>query len=368
MPENLCISSFAMPSARNDSSICFTLATASQGWVALGVGSKYMRGADIYAVWLNSTSHPNVHRLVGNGHQLPLPNDIQNMIPLPVSDEQLDHIPEWAAMVASFCRPALIETSYPSGKSVLAGSSYIFAYSTQPPTARIDTLGAQLGFHQAWDTFDFDFTAFDELPAAPTPAPGLSFEQAATIHGLVMWMAWVVSPLVGMFVARYLKTRLGHVWYLSHLALMGLVTGGLTTVGFFLMVAYMHPPHFSRSNPLEDTHIKLGLAIFILMFVQIALGFLSNHFFDARRTSAPLLDRVHWWTGRVLVLAGLANTTLGMVLFRGKGFALPLVFEVVHWTVLGLGILAFAVAELRLGQVHHKLAPSTPDQDPLLEE
>jgi hypothetical protein len=357
---NLCISSSFPDSG---TTTCFRIVSSALGWVSLGVGSEIMKGADIYITWLNSSSLPQVFRLKGAGHFKPVQNSILQHQVVQKKENVSQNIPSWANLDVSFCRPTHVSSG--GSHSIEKDSRYIYAYSDVAPTRDIDYPSANFKFHKVWGAFSFDFTTAQPSVPVILPAPALSFESIAAIHGVLMWIAWIVCPLVGIFIARYCKNYLGHKWYLLHLGIMGILTGLLSTGAFLLIFSAMKAPHFSRSSLLENSHIKFGLVIFILMFVQIGLGFLSNYLFDEKRTAVPIQDRLHWVLGRLLTLGGIINVTMGLILFRTKGFNLPIVFDVVHYSVLLLGGFGFMYGEIFLGQSHHKEVEDG-EQEPLL--
>lgn len=160
-----------------------------------------------------------------------------------------------------------------------------------------------------------------------------------------MWLAWVLFPLFGIFVSRYLKVSLGPKWYYIHIAFMGLLTATSTIVAFVIIVIAKQGPQFVGENLIKDVHFKVGLAIFLLMFVQIALGAGSNVIFDKEKKRTEILHTSHRYLGRPLVLAGIANVSLGVYFW--KGISIWLV--VGHYAVLTIGSLVFLYREVTVG-------------------
>ena len=182
-----------------------------------------------------------------------------------------------------------------------------------------------------------------------------AFEQVSRIHGILMWISWVIIPFIAIFCARYLKCYLGSYWFSLHWFLFGIVSLTLTTVGFFIIYVKMKSPHFSGHSLLKDSHVKLGLIVPLMMIFQICLGLLAHYYFDPTRSKVTTVDKVHWWIGRLVVLLGIINVTLGGYLFKFKKFTYDTFIdvEVLHWTVIGVGILAFVLAEMYIGRKHH---------------
>lgn len=134
-------------------------------------------------------------------------------------------------------------------------------------------------------------------------------QDVINIHAACMWLAWTLSPIVGIFIARYAKTKLGHNWYILHMSIMGITTVGVGLIGLLFVLLYLPPPHF------DSPHAILGLTVMVMMLGQVALGFISNHLYSPDREKVPLVDKSHWWLGRSLVLMGIINCQLGFMLY-----------------------------------------------------
>ena len=120
-------------------------------------------------------------------------------------------------------------------------------------------------------------------------------------HGILFFVGWAVVAPIATFIARFLKAKLGHKWYFLHRGLMGGVLSVLVIIAFALGVAAVsqrQSPHF------DGGHQILGLLIFILIWFQAVLGAIINRLWRPERTKVPIHDKVHWWLGRILILAG----------------------------------------------------------------
>ena len=147
----LCIAS-ALDSQNN---ICFTFYSdylSNSGWVALGIGSDKMAGADMYVAWQNSQkTGATIANLRGTGHSTPRSNSVQNAKYSSIVPQRSDIKSNGAA---SFCRP--IDVS--SGSTVQNGPrSYIWAYSSRGPSGNIDSPSASIAMHEKYGTFTFNF-------------------------------------------------------------------------------------------------------------------------------------------------------------------------------------------------------------------
>jgi hypothetical protein len=88
-------------------------------------------------------------------------------------------------------------------------------------------------------------------------------------------------------------------------------------VWVYSLVIAQGTSHFDvvDSNP----HQLVGLIVMILTAMQPILGFVADRMFVANRFEVPVFpDRVHWWLGRLIIVAAFVNIYLGFKLFPGK--------------------------------------------------
>lgn len=108
-----------------------------------------------------------------------------------------------------------------------------------------------------------------------------------------MVLAWMLFVPLAILIARYGRTLFK--WFPSHRGIQ-LFAFLLIFIAFFLAVgavAMTGQPHFS------NTHEKVGLALFILLFVQVGLG-IAAHSYKAK-------------TGNRYI--GFAHIPLGLIMF-----------------------------------------------------
>lgn len=318
-----------------EENILFTIHSSASGWTGIGIGST-MRDADMYVFWKNSTNDGyTVTRRISNGILMPTYNDDFgkiSIVPLDVPP------PSWSQLSVSF--------SLPISESLNGKTSYIFAHSNNsvenPDSPKspflkhnkkglitgINFLESNASYTQAGSEDDSDYLHF-----------------IIQVHGILMIIAWSVSPFIGIFVARYLKVVLGVWWYRIHVFLMLFVTGIFTLVAFSLIYSYSKVPLSSTG-----THGKLGLSIIIIMVLQIISGFICNMLWSADRKSIPWYDKAHWWVGRIVTVLGIVNVGVGIRLYSDM-FNEPV--ELFHTflisMVLGVGFLIFG--QIKFGQV-----------------
>lgn len=188
-------------------------------------------------------------------------------------------------------------------------------------------------------------TASDRpVEGAPSAGPILvskDYKSLLIIHGLLMFLAWGVAPFIAIFIARFLK-HIGHTWYLLHMGIFALITGGGSLAGFLLVYLYKTPPHF------EGFHRTLGLVVFIITFLQITLGFVIDKLYAPGRKSIPWWDQMHWWVGRALFLAGIVNIFTGLKQYEEK-YAMSIGWYIGYATWLAVGFGLMVLGQWRYG-------------------
>ncbi|KAH6568011.1 hypothetical protein BASA50_001172 [Batrachochytrium salamandrivorans] len=332
--------------------IQITIHSSAQGFVALGIGSS-MAKSSMYLAWKNSTGGIMLVSRDSTGYRPPQPSPerIAILVPTPANIPT----PSWAVIAFTFKRPAISTIM-----SIEPQSEYIYSMS-DTPTRDPDSLNSVPGIHSKYGFIrgvDFTISSSDSgstsfgnggsSGAVLTLPAGTTFDYILRVHGILMVVAWVISPAIGIFVARFLKTRLGAIWYSLHIFFMLVVTGILTTASIVLIYLYKRPPHFS-----DNYHEVIGLVVAIGMLVQYAVGFVSNATFNPKRTSIPIVDKLHWWLGRGLVVLGIINVFFGLSLYGSMGYPISVWFSIGVGIVLGVITVVFVAGQMIIGQIHH---------------
>jgi Eukaryotic cytochrome b561 len=207
------------------------------------------------------------------------------------------------------------------------------------PEGNVDSPDAVISYH------DGNFLN-DSVPVpAKDYAKKEEFQRMAFYHAILMFIAWIPAPLVGVFVARYLKKKLSKTWYRIHLTIMGLITGLGTLIGFGLIYS-VRSKHFQSSTWTGEVHYKLGLGVtIVLVAVQIPLGFLADYYYDPNRAKVPIIDRAHRIVGIGLVLASIFNVWLGLRITEAKYLSFTVPIQILYYGFLLLGVGVFLMAE-----------------------
>jgi len=160
-------------------------------------------------------------------------------------------------------------------------------------------------------------------------------------HGAIMFLVWALAIPITSFIARYLKSQLGHAWFEIHRIVNG-VAILLQVAAFVLAVIFVEGLHF------DNVHKIIGLIVFILGTVQPILGTIADRLFDPNRESAPIFpDKIHWVVGWLSIFAGLVNIPLGLFFNDPSEAALPLMAASAAFVgLVGVFLIIFGVQNL----------------------
>jgi hypothetical protein len=301
-----------------------------------------MANSDFYLGWKNSTGGYTISRRTANGKAMPSFSSSQIVQPVALQVPA----PAWAKLSFSFSRP--IEAD----NKILSTSPFIWGIASKAPSA-VDDPKANFDIHDNYGTLPqvnfLSTTGSTASGSGSTTAIIKStrsqYQTVLVAHGVLFFIAWFLAPLAAVFVARYLKEKIGIWWYRLHWGMMTFITGGLTSIGVLIVVLYKPTAHF------DDPHSIIGLFMLIATWAQIALGFIINDLWTPTRTSIPWWDKMHWWFGRTVIIIGIANIFLGFNAYHELSFPIALNGMYIGFGVLvGLGVLLLVYGEVALGQ------------------
>ncbi|KAI8828584.1 hypothetical protein BJ741DRAFT_511958, partial [Chytriomyces cf. hyalinus JEL632] len=272
--------------------VSITLQTSATGWVAIGVGCKTMACSNMYIGWSNAGANI-VSQRSSSGHETPATNGNTDAVVLP--KESAMNTTMKAALVVSF--------QIPSSKiSTTADVNIIWASSDTAPSGDAKST---IAMHTSSGQMSVNIATGRSVTLAD---PNQTLKLA---HGILMFIAWGILPFATVFIARYLKGKLGHWWYLLHLG-MGLAILGLTAIAIILIEVAVQGPLSARFN--SSLHAYMGAFVALgLLPLQIILGFVSNKLFNANRVSVPWWDQVHWWVGRLVIVLAWVEMFTGLL-------------------------------------------------------
>lgn len=289
----------------------------SPGWVSIGFGNN-MANAKMVLAFTNEYGSPDITVRTSYSRTLPMPDSIQDI------QIMTSAIPNRNEQIFSFALQA--DEYFRRGYIPM-----IYAYNMQQVWGNNVRMHSDFGFIPAIDLYQDYYV----------PNYSLTHMESAIIHGILMFVAWYLLCSSGIFVARFMKARLGIWWFRVHFGLFGLAI--LLTVTGFVIIYMGESWHF------HTLHSYIGLFILIFSFCQGLLGIGIDRLFNPNRESIPWYDKAHWWLGRVLYFLAIVNMFLGLNdCFEGtpyKGATLGTLSGLVV-----LMIILFIVAHKKLGQ------------------
>ncbi|KAI8617246.1 hypothetical protein BC830DRAFT_1114498 [Chytriomyces sp. MP71] len=271
-------------------SVIVTLHSTSNGWVGIGFGTMMATSTGYFVAWKNATGATVVsQRAASSGEVAPAISATQDATPATV--------PSNIASDPSF----KLAVSFKMPKSyfnVNGATNLIYAACSRTPMSP-----AALPEHDdARGGFAFDINS-GTVSLAGIPS-------ATIAHGVVMFIAWGFLPYVIIFVARYLKFRIGHAWFIIHATIGGVLMLVLTIAGVCIQAVNGGAGIVLSRN----THVIMGaIMVYGVLPLQIILGVTADRMFDVERTAIPWWDKAHWWLGRAAVLLGAVTGHYGLI-------------------------------------------------------
>jgi hypothetical protein len=190
----------------------------------------------------------------------------------------------------------------------------IWAYSSSNPGS--ESFAATAEKHDVTGVVLIDF----KTGKVTSVDDGLRQKQLA--HGVMMFFGWCVLFPAALFVARYYKKQMQH-WFYLHVLLVS--AGALFVIIAFGIAVEMVKG--TGSEGFTTKHSRLGVLVFLVMFLQCLLGIIAHLKYIPTREAVPLFpDRLHWYTGRVVVILAMTNCLMGLYLFEsGAGMMIALI-------------------------------------------
>ncbi|KAJ3280807.1 hypothetical protein HDU79_011333 [Rhizoclosmatium sp. JEL0117] len=290
-------SSFCVATVKDSTTVTFTVYSVAKGWVGIGTGS-FMDGSTMFVAWKNGANIV-ISQRSGRGQAQPSYNS--NPVFTKVATPSSVTVPSSANLAFSFQIPIS------SGLvSVTGPSNFIFGTSDQSVSTPSDP-SSNFPQHGLYSKFSLDLSK-----GGVGSTTGGSGVDLVLLHGIFMFIAWGVIPPVAIFIARYFKNVLGHRWYLSHTGLLIYGTGGLIVAGLVVIEINVAPgvTRFVGSS----THGIMGTVVALALYpLQCLLGYASNYFFDPNRRKVAIIDQIHWWVGRAVVVLAIVTMQLGLM-------------------------------------------------------
>ncbi|KAJ3406737.1 hypothetical protein HDU80_010566 [Chytriomyces hyalinus] len=346
--------SFCLVSIRDEvaATVTFVAYSSLTGWIGFGTG-QVMAGSRMFIGW-NNGKQAVISQRTTSEYNLPIPVNasIFAAVPLPAGI----NLP--SSIKISFALSVPISSGIASTTSP---SDFMFAGSNSTPgTPSVPS--SSFRKHEFRGQFNVDVSKLGQSSgegAGSTPVVDLVLQ-----HGIFMFLGWCVLPPIAIFVARYLKFRLGHVWYLTHTGIMLFGVSACIATALVCVEVNLAP---GKTPFITTPHGILGATLcFAIYPMQVVFGFMSNALFNAERECVPWWDRMHWWVGRVAVVLAVVNVQLGLTLFEASSGVVGLFWAFIVLVVVGVG--GFVGEYWLKGAVHHVKTGIQSESDPTVHD
>mmetsp|Transcript_19527 Transcript_19527/g.36092 ORF Transcript_19527/g.36092 Transcript_19527/m.36092 type:complete len:371 (-) Transcript_19527:49-1161(-) len=189
---------------------------------------------------------------------------------------------------------------------------------SQNPTFFVNT--SDPDFESLQPTATPIFSPTSSPTGSPTTTEKSSFEALSTwfsqpgapfLHAVLMIVAWLVVIPISILFPLLMKRKTGSTWFQLHR--VGVVLGTFLSLGGFIAILDFN----DYSLNLISTHGQVGLAINVLVILQVIFGILRPHKANTRNDDSCCSLRRAWelthgLVGRTLLFVAGFNTYLGM--------------------------------------------------------
>ncbi|KAF7974921.1 hypothetical protein HWV62_10953 [Athelia sp. TMB] len=285
----MCIAAVVFPNATTQYTLSST-GSSSLGWIAMGFGAQ-MANSPMVIVWPNADGSVTLSQRMAPGEVMP------TVVASPPRLASLDV--GLSSFASSNAKPSFVYTvpSVPATSS----QAVIWAFGGTPPDNASPS--APLIQHLDSGTFNLDLTlpiAANATAPPPTAAPTSDDSEHARFmrivaHGVLCTVGFLGLLPLGVLVARWTRTFTPH-WFTSHWVIQSVLSGPIIVAGVALGIHAVDESQSLLSGPiivagvalgihavdeshgmhLDDTHKKLGIALFVLYFAQLAFGALIH--------------------------------------------------------------------------------------------
>jgi len=174
--------------------------------------------------------------------------------------------------------------------------------------------------------------------------PWTHHDKLILAHATCGSIAFMLAAPIAVLIGRLGRSIPG--WVMAHRLIQVLITFPLAIAAIVLGGKAVDN---SLSGHLSDTHKKTGVALFILLVLQIVLGAVIHHLFNPNRTRRPSRNWAHVVLGITIIILGVVQVRLGMgEYYRWFGRDTPKVVICVYWIVVSFGIAGYLFGVVNL--------------------
>ncbi|KAJ3239614.1 hypothetical protein HDU81_005595 [Chytriomyces hyalinus] len=319
-----------------------TVYSSLKGWAAIGTGSA-MAGSTMFVGWKND-GKTVISQRNSAGNALPSTVASGTSTFTAIDTPSSIQIPNTTNTAFSFQVPESVLFL----TTTTGSNNFIFAGSDSTPSDKTNP-SSDFPIHSLKAAFSLDVSQLGAMSTGVSVEANPSRATLVFLHGILMFAGFAVVMPFAIFIARYMKSRWVKSWFLIHVLLMTLGSGGLMIAGLVCVewTLGLDGNIFARNG----VHGILGAAIIFGFYpVQVVLGVVCNALYNEKRTSVPWWDRLHHWLGRLIGLAAIVNMYLGINLWTNSSLGYVIGYWV--WIALVVIVLFGFVGELLMVRRH----------------
>lgn len=159
-------------------------------------------------------------------------------------------------------------------------------------------------------------------------------------HGSLMVITFLLLVPMGIFWAHFGR-KLVSGWVNGHMSGMLLIAIFPFLTAFLCAYFAVTPDNF------QSDHTKIGLTIFLLIWIQIFLGLINHtiHLYRIKKNIIPQIrpwhNYIHLWLGQIVAILGICNIPIGLKLYGA-----PTIFYILYAVWIFILICTFIVFEV----------------------
>jgi len=321
--DSTCSAYMCVTAVVNETSVEYTLSSTGKvttGWMGMGFGSQ-MAGTEMVIMWANSDGSITLSQRKATGEVMPTVDS---------SPTRLATLSN--ALSTTSGNPSFVYTIPPNSATE---QNIIYAFGNVAPSS--SEADATLQQHLDSESATLDLTKSSSTStssgasSSPTSSGGSSntgaggssssgsgsvtddipltpWQRLIVAHAIFCVVGFLLFLPAGALLARYLRTYTPS-WYTGHWIAQFALAGPVIIVGVILGIVSVGK---AGAIHLNDTHKKWGIAIFVLYFVQCALGAVIHWVKPKNATRRPLQNYLHAILGLFLIGISLYQVRSGI--------------------------------------------------------
>ncbi|KAG7439470.1 CBD9-like protein [Guyanagaster necrorhizus] len=290
--DSQCGTAMCVEATVNGTSIQYVLSsTETVGWMGMGFGTQ-MSGSPMVIMWSNTDGTITVSQREASGHTMP---------------QVVSNPAQVATLAESASTTSGSETKFAFTVDANGDTTQNVIYaigSTNPGSS-----SASATIQQHFDDGTFQLNLAGTLSATstgsasssgstsgtsssgtrPISIPLLPYQRMIVAHAILCVVGFLFFLPFGSLLARYVRTFTPK-WYTGHWISQFAISGSLIIIGFALGVQSVTS---AGALHLDDNHKQWGVAIFVIYWVQCALGAFIHWVKPKRPAGRPLQNYFH---------------------------------------------------------------------------